>query len=76
MELNEIIAVHSMSMNYILPRQAQGHTKPNRGQYILDIGIEVQELFEDNLKTLLPSAPDLAVAEGLSNPDEHEYNAA
>ena len=76
MELNEIIAVHSMSMNYILSRQAWGHTKPNRGQYILDIGIEVQELFEDNLKTLLPSAPDLAVAEGLSNPDEHAYNAA
>ena len=76
MELNEIIAVHSMSMNYILPRQAQGHTKPNRGQYILDISIEVQESFEDNLKTLLPSAPELGVAEGLSNPDDNAYNAA
>lgn len=76
MELNEIIAVHSMSMNYILPGQAQGHTKPNRGQYILDISIEVQESFEDNLKTLLPSAPELGVAEGLSNPDDNAYNAA
>ena len=76
MKLNEIIAVHSMSMNYILPRQAQGHTKPNRGQYILDIGIEVQESFEDNLKTLSQSAQDLGVAEGSSNPDDDADNAA
>ena len=76
MELNEIIVVHSMSMNYVLPRQAQEHTKPNRGQYILDIGIEVLEFFEDNLKTLWHFVQDLGVVDGLSNPDGDVDNVA